>query len=68
MKPATGNNRFVIISSPSEDEMKEFQKGFGTYNMEQTSGEYNSPEDWLSLVLKDHEGNIVGGILTSTVF
>jgi ribosomal protein S18 acetylase RimI-like enzyme len=47
--------------------VKEFQKGLDAYNMEQTNGEFNSPKDWISLVLKDHEGNIVGGITTSTI-
>ena len=62
------DGRFRIISNPTDDEVKAFQKGFEMYNMERTNGEYNSPEDWLSLVLRDHEGNIVGGIMTSTIF
>jgi len=60
--------RFIIVESPKDDEVGEFQKGFEAYNMEKTNGEYNSPKDWLSLVLKDHDGNIVGGIMTSTLF
>jgi GNAT superfamily N-acetyltransferase len=68
MKSASEKNRFAIISDPTDGELEEFQKGFEDYNMKQTKGEYNSPEDWLSLVLKDREGNIVGGILTSTLF
>lgn len=68
MKSSSDRKRIAIISTPSEDEMKEFEKGFEEYNLEKTDGEYNSPEDWLSLVLKDHDGTIVGGILTSTLF
>jgi GNAT superfamily N-acetyltransferase len=60
--------RLRIASNPTDNEVDEFQKGFEAYNMEQTNGEYNSPNEWLSLVLKDHEGNIVGGIMTSTLF
>lgn len=68
MRVNDDEHRFVIVSNPSDDDMEEFEKGFEAYNLKQTNGEYNSPEDWLSLVLKDHEGNIVGGILTSTLF
>jgi GNAT superfamily N-acetyltransferase len=65
---SSGGRRFAITSNPTEDEVTEFEKGFDAFNMKQTDGEYNSPGEWLSLVLKDHEGNIVGGILTSTLF
>ncbi|TFG29274.1 GNAT family N-acetyltransferase [Candidatus Thorarchaeota archaeon] len=68
MKSDLEGNRFAIINNPTNSEIEDFQKGFEGYNMEQTNGEYNSPEDWLSLVLKDHDGNIVGGIQTSTLF
>ena len=68
MTSASESNRFSIISDPTDDEVKEFQTGFETYNMEQTNGEYNSPGDWLSLVLRDHKGKIDGGILTSTIY
>ena len=59
---------FVVIDNPTEDELSVVSDGYEEYNMEQTNGEYNSPEEWLSLVLKDHDGNIVGGIMTSTVY
>jgi len=62
------SGRFSIITNPTDDEVKEFRKGLEAYNMEQTNGEFKSPKDWISLVLKDHEGNIVGGLLTSTLF
>ncbi len=68
MKREQASHRFVINTEPTEEEVEEFRKGFDAYNMKQTDGEYNSPEEWLSLVLKDHEGNIVGGILTSTLY
>jgi GNAT superfamily N-acetyltransferase len=61
-------NRFCIMSNPTIDDIQEFQNEFEMYNMEQTNGEYNSPKDWLSLILRDNEGNIVGGIMTSTIF
>lgn len=68
MKLNSDEHRFAIISKPSDDDMEKFEKGFEAFNLKQTNGEYNSPEEWLSLVLKDHEENIVGGILTSTLF
>lgn len=68
MNNGTETNRFDIISNPTDDEVKEFQKGLEAFNMEKTAGEFNSPKDWLSLVLKDHDGNIVGGIMTSTLY
>ncbi|MHA1907669.1 MAG: GNAT family N-acetyltransferase [Candidatus Thorarchaeota archaeon] len=60
--------RFTVITEPTDDEVKEFQKGLKAYNMEKTDGEFNSPEEWINLVLKDHDGNIVGGITTSTLY
>ncbi len=62
------HDRFKVVTNPSEEELKAFQKGFEEYNMTQTDGEFNSPEEWLNLVLKDHDGNIVGGITTSTLY
>ena len=62
------SHRFSVIKDPTDDDMKEFQKGLESYNMEKTSGEFNSPEEWLNLILKDDEGNIVGGIQTSTLY
>ncbi len=62
------SNRYAITTDPTDDDVKEFQKGLEAYNMEKTNGEFNSPEEWLSQVLKDHYGNIVGGITTSTIY
>ena len=68
MNPQSDSNRFDIITDPTDEEVKEFQKGLEAYNMGQTNGEFNSPQPWINLVLKDHEGTIVGGILTSTLY
>lgn len=68
MNTHSESSRFSIIANPTDDEVKEFQKGLEAYNMEKTDGEFNSPQPWLNLVLKDHEGIIVGGILTSTLY
>jgi len=68
MNARSGSNRPQIIDNPTDDEVKEFQKGLRAYNLEQTNGEFNSPQPWINLVLKDHKGTIVGGILTSTLY
>ena len=66
MNTQSDSSRFHVIVNPTDDEVKEFQKGLEAFNMEHTNGEINSPQPWINLVLKDHEGTIVGGILTST--
>ncbi|MGY5870900.1 MAG: GNAT family N-acetyltransferase [Candidatus Thorarchaeota archaeon] len=68
MNKESNSKRFTITTDAPEDDVQEFQKGLETYNMEQTNGEFNNPQPWLSLVLKDHEGTIVGGIITSTLY
>lgn len=68
MSSRLGTNRFAVIANPTDDEVKEFQKGLESYNLDKTDGEFNSPKEWLSLVLKDHDGNIVGGIMASTLY
>ncbi len=62
------NSQLDISSTPTDDEIKEFQKGLEAYNMKQSDDEFNSPVEWLYLVLKDHEDTIVGGITTSTLY
>ena len=61
-------DRFAIITDPKEDDLKKFQEGLKAYNLERSNGEFNKPDEWLYLVLKDHDGNIVGGITTSTLY
>ena len=62
------SRRYVVASDPTEEEVKKFQQGLESYNMEKTNGEFNSPQPWHNLVLKDEEGNVIGGILTSTLY
>ncbi|MGY5879885.1 MAG: GNAT family N-acetyltransferase [Candidatus Thorarchaeota archaeon] len=68
MNTQPNSDRFTVTTEPTEEERKEFQKGLENHNLSQTNGDFNSPQPWLSLVLKDHEGTIVGGILTSTLY
>ena len=68
MNTKSNSKQFSITDDATEEDVEEFQKGLETYNMDKTNGEFNSPQPWLSLVLKDHEGTIVGGIITSTLY
>jgi GNAT superfamily N-acetyltransferase len=61
-------SRYKIISDPSSGDVMEFQQGLESYNLKKTNGEFNSPQPWHNLVLKDHDGTVVGGISTSTLY
>ena len=60
--------RFPIVADPTDEEMKELQKGLESFNLDKTNDEFNNPKPWISLVLRDHDNNIVGGIMTSTIY
>ncbi|MFX0055072.1 MAG: GNAT family N-acetyltransferase [Promethearchaeota archaeon] len=62
------SRRYIVASDPTEEEVKRFKQGLESYNMEKTNGEYNSPQPWHNLVLKDEKGNVIGGISTSTLY
>ena len=62
------SSRYKIISDPSSDDVKEFQQGLESYNLKKTNSEFNSPQPWHNLVLKDQEGTVIGGISTSTLY
>ena len=68
MNQDTDSTRFDVITSPTDEDLKAFQKSFEAYNLEQSDGGFNKPEEWLNLLLKDLDGNIVGGITTSTLY
>ena len=63
-----GKKCVEIISNPAKADIQAISQGFDAVNMAATSNEYNKPEDWISLVLRDNDGNVVGGIQTSTVY
>ncbi|MFX1607144.1 MAG: GNAT family N-acetyltransferase [Promethearchaeota archaeon] len=56
------------MSNPSDDDVKMFKQGLESYNMEKTRGEFNSPQPWQNLVLKNKDGEVIGGIFTSTLY
>jgi ribosomal protein S18 acetylase RimI-like enzyme len=59
--------RFTVSDSPTKEEINTIRKGLEEYNREQTNGEYDEPGIEINLVLKDSEGNVVGGINASTM-
>ncbi len=65
MNYCENSNRFVIIDNPSEEEIKIVQKGLEDNNKSYPNGELDIPTPDISLVLKDDNGNIVGGVITS---
>ena len=64
----TRSKRFAITPNPTDEEVRGFQNGLEAYNLEHTNGEFNSPEGWIYLVLKDHDGQVVGGVIASTLY
>ncbi len=62
------SNQSPIISDPTDNEVKAFQRGLESYNLAMTEGEFNSPQPWHNLVLKNDEGRVVGGVSTSTLY
>ena len=61
-------SKLEIIDNPSKEDIQAIHEGFERINMSATNNQHNKPEDWFTLVLRDHEGNIVGGIQISTVY
>ena len=65
MNHSKDSNRFDISDNPTEDEMKIVQKGLEDYDRKHPYGDLDVPSNDINLVLKDNEGKIVGGIITS---
>jgi ribosomal protein S18 acetylase RimI-like enzyme len=65
MNLSDNSNRFVINYNPSEKEIKIVQKGLDEHNRKFPSGNLDIPTPDISLVLRDNNGNIVGGVITS---
>ncbi len=56
----------TLSDTPTEKETGLIRQRMTEYNREQTNGEYDKPGIEINLVLKDSEGNVVGGISAST--
>lgn len=59
------SNRFAITTNPSKEEIEVINKGLEEYNKEYPNGELDIPTPDISLVLKDKDGQIIGGVITS---
>lgn len=59
------SNRFVIINNPTDQEMETISEGLRVYDSQQPFGELDVPYNDINLVLRDLDGNVVGGIITS---
>jgi GNAT superfamily N-acetyltransferase len=60
-------NPFTVSDTSTEKEVNLIRERLEDYSREQTHGEYDEPGIEISLVLKDLEGHIVGGINASTM-
>ena len=58
-------NHFVIIDNPTEEEMEVISEGLRVYDAQQPYGDLDVPYNDINLVLRDHDGNVVGGVITS---
>jgi ribosomal protein S18 acetylase RimI-like enzyme len=58
-------SRFAITSNLTEDDIKAIQKGLQDFNKEHPNGDLDIPIPDISLVLKDKDGGVVGGVVTS---
>ena len=65
MKHRLNSNRFIVSDNPSDEEMKIVQEGLEDHNKKHPSGGLDIPTPDISLVLKDNNGNIIGGVITS---
>jgi GNAT superfamily N-acetyltransferase len=62
------NNIFAISDSPTDEEMARIQNAVENDKRTQTRGEYDQPGVEINLVLKDADGNVLGGVIASTIF
>ncbi|MCJ7700247.1 MAG: GNAT family N-acetyltransferase [Anaerolineales bacterium] len=68
MKSYDDINPFKFSNTPTEEEIKIIKGKLDDHNREQTKGEYDQHGFEINLVLKDAGGNVVGGIIASTMF
>ena len=60
-------DRLKLSDTPTREEIDVIQKGLEDFNREQTDGEFDNPGIEINLVLRDSEGNVVGGLNASTM-
>lgn len=65
MNSGKDSNRFAITTNPTKEEIEVIKKGLEEHNKTHPNGELDIPTPDISLVLKDKDGDIVGGVITS---
>jgi hypothetical protein len=68
MKPNPESDCFTIISNPTDAVVEDSRKDLKHTTWNRQMGSITAARNCLCLVLKGHEGSIVEGILTSTLF
>ncbi len=58
-------NQILMIQEPSKEQIKVIESGLETYNRNFPGGDLDIPIPDISLVLRNPEGDIVGGVITS---
>ena len=58
-------NKFRIIENPTREEMKFITAGLERYNKKFPTGNLDIPTPDVSLILRNNNGEIVGGLITS---
>jgi len=66
MQNADSIQPLTFSDTPTEREINLIRQRMAEYNRAQTNGEYDKPGIEINMVLKDSEGNVVGGISAST--
>lgn len=62
------NHVFIISDEPMNEDMERIQANVEDDKRRQTHGEYDKPGIEISLVLRDSQGNVQGGVIASTIF
>ncbi|MFX0077753.1 MAG: GNAT family N-acetyltransferase [Candidatus Hermodarchaeota archaeon] len=65
MNNSKHSNRFAITTNPSKEEIEMIKKGLEEHNKQHPNGELDIPTPDISLILKDKDGQIIGGVITS---
>jgi ribosomal protein S18 acetylase RimI-like enzyme len=65
MNNSKHSNRFTITTNPSKEEIEIIKKGLEEHNKKHPNGELDIPTPDISLVLKNKDGQIIGGVITS---
>jgi GNAT superfamily N-acetyltransferase len=61
------NNQFAIEQNVSVDEINQIRDRLNAYNQVQSKGRFNQPGIEINLALKNAAGEVIGGIIVSTM-